>query len=120
MKIAIPNEGNNMDSMINGSFGRTKNFVIVDSNSKEFTVVENTQNLSAAQGAGIQSAQNIIKAGADLVITMNLGPKAHKVLCGSGVKIYTGKKATVGENLESYLKGELEVMAEANREGHWV
>jgi predicted Fe-Mo cluster-binding NifX family protein len=120
MKIALPVEGNSIDGMMYGSFGRAKSFIIVDSTTFDFQIIENAQNLSAAQGAGIQSAQNVIKAGADVIITMNLGPKAHKVLCGSGTKIYSGKKATVKENIELYLAGELDAMTEANQESHWV
>ncbi len=120
MKIAIPTDKNDLGEMIYEAFGRAKNFMLIDSNTYEFSLIENTQNLNAAQGAGIQSAQNVIKAGADVVIAMNLGPKAHKVLCGSGVKIYAGKKATLKENVDLFLKDDLDAMAEANKEGHWV
>jgi predicted Fe-Mo cluster-binding NifX family protein len=120
MKIAIPIDGDNLDSMINHSFGRTKKFLVADSETMKYELSDNTQNLNAAQGAGIQSAQNVGETGAQAVITLHLGPKAFKVLSGAGIKIYTGTKATARENIEAYKRGELKIMADANMESHWV
>lgn len=120
MKIIIPINGDNIDSDINKTFGRTKQFIMVDSLSNEYKLIDNTQNLQASQGAGIQSAQNIIKAGADSVVTMNLGPKAYKVLNSAGVKVTLGRLGTIKENIEAFNMGTLEEMTDANVEGHWV
>ena len=120
MKILIPIDGDNLNSNINPTFGRTKQFIMVDSNSYKFELIDNMQNLQAAQGAGIQSAQIIVKAGADAVITMHLGPKAYKVLGSAGVKVMVGKTGTIQENLDAYKNQTLEEMADANVEGHWV
>ena len=120
MKIALPIDGDNIESMINGSFGRTKKFLIADSDTLEYDFADNEQNLQAAQGAGIQSAQNIAETGAQVLITLNCGPKAFKVLTSSEVKIYIGKKASAKDNISAYLNGELEQMASANQESHWV
>lgn len=120
MKILIPIDGDNLDSNINNTFGRCKQFIMVNLNSNEFNLIDNEQNLQAAQGAGIQSAQNIIKSGADTVITLNCGPKAYKVLSGSGVQVYIAKKGTVQENIDAYKNNELKSMDDATVEGHWV
>ena len=109
-----------LENPINGSFGRTKKFLIIDDKSNDIEIVDNNQNLQAAQGAGIQSAQNLVKAGAEVVITLNCGPKAFKVLSGSGVSVFIGIKASIQENLEAFFKDELKEMKEANMESHWV
>lgn len=120
MKYIIPIDGDNLNSNINRTFGRTKQFIIVDSNTLEFKIIDNEQNLQAAQGAGIQSAQLIVKSGADNLITMNCGPKAFRVLSSAGIKIYLGKHGTINENIIAYKNGQLEEMSDANVEGHWV
>ena len=70
MKIVVPTNGDGLDSEMCKSFGRTKRFLVVDAESLKFDTVENTQNMQSAQGAGIQSAQSAVKAGGDIVITM--------------------------------------------------
>ncbi len=120
MKIALPIDGDDLTSMMNNSFGRTKKFIVIDDVSMNYELIDNNQNLQAAQGAGIQSAQNIAEGGAQVVITLHCGPKAYKVLSGSGIKVYVGKKGTVKENLEAYKAGKLAAMESANMESHWV
>lgn len=120
MKIAIPIDGNNLDSMINNSFGRTKKFIIVDDSNMISEIIDNEQNLQASQGAGIQSAQNVVKSGVEVVITLHCGPKAFKVLSGSEVKVCFGQKGTIKENVEAFKENRLEKMESANMESHWV
>ncbi|MEX1375919.1 MAG: NifB/NifX family molybdenum-iron cluster-binding protein [Eubacteriales bacterium] len=120
MKIVIPTNSNILEDEISKSFGRSKNFVIIDSDSMSFDIVENIQNMESSQGAGIQSAQTIIKAGADILITINCGPKAYKVLSASGIKVYSGIDGTIMYNIKQYKSRKLHSMADANVEGHWV
>ena len=86
-------DGDNLDSTINHSFGRTKKFLVAESDTMEYELADNAQNLNAAQGAGIQSAQNVGETGAEAVITLHLGPKAFKVLSGAGGKDIYGHKS---------------------------
>lgn len=120
MKIAIPIDGDNIESAINGSFGRTQKFLIADSESLGYDLADNIQNLNATQGAGIQSAQNVADAGAEAVITLHCGPKAFRVLSGAGIKIYLGKQGTAKQNIDALNEGLLEEMNSANMESHWV
>jgi len=120
MKIIIPTNGDNLDSDISKSFGRAKRFLVVDSKSMKFDIVENTQNMQSAQGAGIQSAQSAIKSGGDIVITIHLGPKAYRVLSESGVRLYVGANGSIKQNIEEFQKGTLGAMTNHNVEGHWI
>ncbi len=120
MKLMIPINGENLDGQVNPSFGRTKQFMLVDSETKNFELIPNEQNMTAAQGAGIQAAQTVIKSGAEAVITTHLGPKASRVLGEGGVKVYTAKAIPITEALELLNRNELEEMNGANVEGHWV
>jgi predicted Fe-Mo cluster-binding NifX family protein len=120
MKIALPVDGDNLEGTVAGSFGRTKKFIIVDSDTLEYELKDNNQNLNAAQGAGIQSAQNIAEMGAQAVISLHLGPKAFRVLKSSGIAVYEGKKDTIKANVEAFKAGGLHEMESANMESHWV
>ncbi len=119
MKIAVSTDKKDLAAIVDQRFGRAKGFMIYDMDSNESVYVDNKQNLEAAQGAGIQSAKTVIDAGADVVITGNVGPKAFTTLNAAGVKIYLFKDGTVGTALDKYSKGELELTSNANVEGHW-
>jgi len=47
--------------------------------------VDNASALSAAHGAGIQSAETVCKLGADIAISGHVGPKAFTVLAAGGI-----------------------------------
>ncbi len=120
MKVIIPASGTDITSEISKTFGRTAQFLLVDSETMEAEVIKNEQNMQSAQGAGIQSAQLAAKSGADALITLHCGPKAYRVLTESGIDIYTGTVASVKENVKQ-LKGEmLNEMSGSNVEGHWA
>lgn len=120
MKIAVSASGNELTSPLDPRFGRAKFFVLVDSQSDECSIHDNTQNLSAAQGAGIQSAETVSRLGAEAVITGNVGPKAMRTLQAAGIKVYlcSGGK-TVTEAMEAFKTGTLKETTGANVDGHW-
>ena len=120
MKIAVTATGKDMDSAIDPRFGRAAYFIIVDSETMEFKLVENAQNLNLPQGAGIQAGKTIIENNAQLLITGNCGPKAFKVLQSAEIKIIIGAGGLVKDAVEQYKKGELKPVDTANVEGHWV
>ncbi|VGO16810.1 hypothetical protein PDESU_05402 [Pontiella desulfatans] len=120
MKIAITTAGDNLDAAVDTRFGRAPQFLIYHSKTGSFTIRKNTQNLNAAQGAGIQSAVNLTDEQVDCVITGNCGPKAYATLDAAGIKVYTCSGTTVGEAIEMLKRNELKPSAEANVEGHWA
>ncbi len=119
MKIAIAAQGKNLDSLIDARFGRAKGFIVYDVISSEFTYVDNKPNLSAMQGAGIQSARTVIDTGAGVLLSGNVGPKAFATLQTAGVDIYLCTDGSVREALDAYKRGELPLIPDANVEGHW-
>ncbi len=120
MNIAITAQGNTLESKVDPRFGRAKSFIIYNLENDEFASMDNKQNLNAAQGAGIQTAQNVIGTGAVAIITGNCGPKAFRVLAAGDVKVFKAVDGTVKDNIEKYKKNELEELSDANVEGHWV
>jgi len=106
MKIAVTSSGKTLDSQVDSRFGRAAYFIIVDTETKDFVVIEN-ENVAAGGGAGISSAKTVIDAGAEAVLTGNCGPNAERTLSASGVKLYTGATGTVAEAVELFKTGKL-------------
>lgn len=125
MKICLTALGDNLDSKIDVRFGRAKNFIVVDldeyfKGKEKFEVIGNDQNLNSVNGAGIQSAQNVVNLKVNAVITGNCGPKAFMILKAENIKVFLAKDITIKEALEKYKNSELELLDSANVEGHWL
>jgi len=120
MRIAITTSGDSLESAFEARFGRAPRFIIVDTEKKTTKIIDNAQNLNAAQGAGIQSALTVLGTGATVVITGHCGPKAFKVLKEAKIAVFTSEAKTVKEALALYLDGKLTAAAEADVEGHWA
>ena len=119
MKVAFSAQGKDTTSQTDPRFGRAKYFVVVDSDTGSFTAHDNSQNLNAPQGAGIQSAKNVNDFGAEAVVSGNVGPKAYAALMSAGIAVYTGASGTVQDALEAFKAGALNKADKANVEGHW-
>jgi predicted Fe-Mo cluster-binding NifX family protein len=106
MKIAVTATGKSIDSKVDQRFGRAAFFIIADTDTMDFEVIEN-ENTAAAGGAGISSAKTVIDAGVEAVLTGNCGPNAQRTLRAAGVKLFTGITGTVEPVIELFKKGEL-------------
>ena len=120
MKIAVSSQGTELSSRVDPRFGRAPYFIIFDTEEDDFKVVENSQNVQAAQGAGIQAAQTVARESADLVISGNLGPKAFRTLSAAGIKTALWAEGTVAEAVELAKNNQLKINDSANVEGHWM
>jgi len=120
MKIAVSAAGKDLASKIDPRFGRAAYFIVVDSETMAFQVVNNSQSLDLPQGAGIQAGQTIVQNRVDVLITGNCGPKAFQVLQNAGVEIVTGAGGTVKDAILQYKDGKLKPAENPNVEGHWV
>ncbi|MFW5836524.1 MAG: NifB/NifX family molybdenum-iron cluster-binding protein [Desulfovibrionaceae bacterium] len=119
MKIAVSCQGDSPDSPVDPRFGRTSGFLVYDTDAQTYERVDNQQNLSLPQGAGLQTAQNVAQTGAQAVISGHVGPKAFKALQKGGVQMFLAEGLSVQQAVDKYLAGELEAASEADREGHW-
>jgi len=106
MRIAITSTGETLDSQVDPRFGRAAYFLIGDSETMDFRVIEN-EGVMAAGGAGISSAKLVIDADAEAVLTGNCGPNAERTLRAANVKLYTGAKGTVTEAIELFRDDKL-------------
>lgn len=119
MKIAISCEGKELSGKIDTRFGRAAGFIIYDTESGKAAYIDNRQNLDSAQGAGIQSAKKVIDAGAEALITGNVGPKAYSALSSADIKIYLSGEGNINDAITAFENGRLKPAESANVEGHW-
>ncbi len=120
MKVAVTCAGNSIDSPLDKRFGRAESFILFDLEDDSFIFLDNEQNLNAAQGAGVQSAQKIAKSGAGALITGHTGPKAFKVLSSAGISVYHSNAETVKGAIEEFKAGKLEIVSNPDVESHWA
>lgn len=119
MKVAVSCTGKDLDSQVDPRFGRAASFLLVDTETLAFEVVSNSQNLQAAQGAGVQAASLIARRKPAAVLTGHCGPKAFQVLQAAGIPVYVGISGTVKEAVARFKKGEFTPSSSPNVEGHW-
>ncbi|MBT4870499.1 MAG: hypothetical protein HON47_02915 [Candidatus Diapherotrites archaeon] len=113
MRIAISNQENNINGLIDQRFGRCKYFIIVEVENNEIKTTNSVENQGALQGhgAGLKAAEQIGKLNVDAVITGDLGPNATNILKQLGIKAYrAGGKAS--EAINDYLKNNLKEINE--------
>ncbi|MGQ9811997.1 MAG: NifB/NifX family molybdenum-iron cluster-binding protein [Dissulfurimicrobium sp.] len=103
MKIAVSSRGQDLDAQVDPRFGRANYFLIIDVDSgKILEVIDNTASQNAAHGAGINAATLVANAGAEVVLTGQVGPKAFAVLDEAGIKVISDVSGTVREAVERF------------------
>ncbi len=120
MKLIVTSKGKTLGDAVDPRFGRAAYFIVIDSETGAFEAHDNTQNMNAAQGAGIQAAQNAVELGGDAIISGHCGPKAFQVLSSAGVKMFNTSAKTVGEALEQFRSGSLVEAKSSDVQGHWA
>jgi len=119
MKIAVTSTGTDLDAEVDPRFGRAAYIILVDSETFEFEVVDNAENVNALKGAGIQAARAVSDKGADVLLTGFCGPNAFKAMNAARIKVANDARGTVREAVQAYLDGKLPPADAANVEGHW-
>ncbi|MDA3925601.1 MAG: NifB/NifX family molybdenum-iron cluster-binding protein [Kiritimatiellae bacterium] len=119
MKIAFSTAGDDLSATVDTRFGRAPKFLVYDCADKTFELIDNRQNLNAAQGAGIQSAQTVCSTGAEAVVTGHCGPKAYRALSAANIKVYNTEINPISAVIAALESGELKSSDGADVEGHW-
>ncbi len=120
MKLAVTSQGQELSSPVDPRFGRANCFVLVDTETGLASAVDNSVNLNAAQGAGIQAGRKVVELGVNALVTGHVGPKAYATLQAGGVQVYTGATGTVAEAVEQFKTGALKQAVAADVASHWV
>jgi predicted Fe-Mo cluster-binding NifX family protein len=100
-------------------FGRAAYILIVDSDTLDVEVLDNTENVNAFKGAGIQAATMICDKKAQVLLTGYCGPNAFKALDAARIKVGGDVNGTVREAVAAFADGKVKLTSEPNAEGHW-
>jgi predicted Fe-Mo cluster-binding NifX family protein len=120
MKIVVTTSGNDLQAPLDPRFGRAAGYLLYDTESAAFELIDNAKSQETSHGAGILAAERVARTGAKALITGHCGPKAFRVLQAAGVKVYNCEAATVAEALEQYRAGKLVEAEGADVSGHWA
>ncbi|GAB6036111.1 hypothetical protein JCM15519_06700 [Fundidesulfovibrio butyratiphilus] len=105
-RIAVTAEAPGLDSPVDPRFGRAAGFVVVDTQTMECSWVDNGASQAMSHGAGIQAAERVADAGAGVLLTGFVGPKAFQALKAAGVKVGQGLDGgSVRDAVESFKAG---------------
>ena len=120
MKVAITSSGEDLNSPVDRVFGRARYFVIADPEETNVEVLENSQNVNAAQGAGIQSARQIANKSVGVVLTGNVGPNAFKALEAASIRVFQfgSDILTIRDALTAWKEGHLQEVKAPTAKGH--
>jgi predicted Fe-Mo cluster-binding NifX family protein len=119
LKIAITSKGKDLDSPMDPRFGRAPYILIVDTLDQGLEVLDNSENVNAFKGAGIQAAVMLSDRGAKVLLTGHCGPNAFKTLNAAGVKVANDVTGTVRDAVIAYRAGNVSFADGANVEGSW-
>ncbi len=91
MKIAFTSKGKDLDSQVDARFGRCEYILILDDETNEIEIIENSDSSQEAHGAGPKTAQKIFNKNISALITGNgPGGNAAKILEKTDIDIYIG------------------------------
>lgn len=116
-RICLTSTGPRLTDAADPRFGRCAYFIFIDGGTGQPEAVPNEARL-LGNGAGIQAAQDIIRKGAGIVITGDMGPNAYRVLSAAGVRVFVGVNGSCEEALDGYRKGLLREIVAPTAPGH--
>jgi predicted Fe-Mo cluster-binding NifX family protein len=119
MKIAITTTGKDLSAAVDPRFGRAAYILIVDLDSMACEALDNSDNVQAFKGAGIQAASRVADKDVDVLMTGYCGPNAFKTLAAAGVKVVTDVSGTVQEAIAAFNSDKVKYSDGANVDGHW-
>lgn len=108
MKVGVISEGPTLGSLVAEDFGHAPNFLIVDLDTYDYTVVDNEY--ANGEGAGYKVANAIVGIGVDIVIVGGIGTHGLKILQDAGIRVFYDADGPVEENLDD-LKNRLALEA---------
>lgn len=105
MKICIPTMGNNgLDDFVGEHFGRVPTYTIVNLETNEVKVVQNT---SEHMGGIGYPPEIMIREGVKILVCRGLGRRAINMFDETGIDVYIGASGTVKDAISAFKQGRL-------------
>lgn len=118
MIIAIPSKGMTKTDAVDDRFGRATYYVIYNSETKEFSAIENSAK-EEVSGAGGQAVRLLDKEGVKVALVPEVGPKALDAFRAFDIKAFTyDKGCSVSTAIEQYEAGNLKEVITESHGGH--
>ena len=109
--ISVTRQGEGMDALMDGRFGRAEAFLVVEREGGEVVETIDNASVGASHGAGTAAANTMKLAGVEAVISGRFGPKAFDVLRALGIETWVAPSGiTAGEALRMLDDAGLERM----------
>lgn len=103
MKIGVISEGDSLESYVAEDFGHAPYFLIVDSETLDYTVVEN-EYANSVEGSGMLVARAIVGIGVEAVITGGIGPHGIEILQNAGIYVSYDEEGTVEQCVKDFVR----------------
>jgi len=117
MKVVVSATDKSIDAPMDQRFGRAPWFVLVDSETGEWSAHANAA-VESGHGAGIEASRAVAGLGAEAIITGDVGPNAHRTLDAAGIPVYSARGATVREAVTALGGGSLQQLLGPSTAGH--
>ncbi|MDG6218164.1 MAG: NifB/NifX family molybdenum-iron cluster-binding protein [Candidatus Thermoplasmatota archaeon] len=109
MKICIPTMGNKgLDDSVGEHFGRVPTYTVVDLDTDEVKVVENT---SEHMGGFGYPPEIMAREGVNIMVCQGLGRRAISMFDQKGIEVYIGASGTVRDAISDFRQGRLQKVA---------
>jgi len=106
MKVAVPTMGDKgLDDMVGEHFGRVPTYTIVDTETNEVKVIDNTSQHTGGQGYPPEIMQG---AGVEVMLCSGLGQRAIMMFQEYGIRVYVGAYGAVKNAINLWEKGQLQ------------
>ncbi|MEE4274338.1 MAG: NifB/NifX family molybdenum-iron cluster-binding protein [Thermoleophilia bacterium] len=117
MKIVVSATDNSIEAPMDQRFGRAPWFVLVDSETGEWSAHANPA-VESGHGAGIEASRAVAGLGAEAIVTGDVGPNAHRTLQAAGIPVYSARGATVRAAVTALGQGSLPQLMGPSTAGH--
>mgnify|MGYP000492273115 CR=1 FL=1 len=108
MRIAIPSDGDNLDSFIFEHFGRAPFYIIVDIEKDRIVSYKAIRNPSYERHMPGEIPSLLANNNVDILIVRGIGPRAIIFFNQYGIKVIRGAEGRIREIIEKFLRNELE------------
>ena len=112
MKICVPTMGKRgLDEQVGEHFGRVPTYTVVDTETKEVNIIDNTSEHMGGRG---YPPDIIAKTGTQAMLCSGLGRRAITMFEDLGIMVYVGANGTVRDALLMWKEGQLQPATDEN------
>lgn len=105
MIIAVASSEKNIDSKVNGIFGKAPFIFVADTESRIIKILDISKIAAIPFENGTGAAQLLIRIGVDRVAAASIEDEPREVLSGRGIAVFSGVSGTAREVIDRIATG---------------